>query len=111
MQILKVYNLQIVYESEDTTLSLAFNTFSKRLFANLDVPGGNGEGELYEDPFKSLDFNLQKYFNIDRHELVFSWKIRNLLDEEKVIRSSNGMPYDKYEVGISTSLGFSWKMY
>lgn len=107
----ELYNLQIVYESEDTTMSLAFNTFSKRLFANLDVPGGNGEGELYEDPFKSLDFNLQKYFNIDRHELVFSWKIRNLLDEEKVIRSSNGMPYDKYEVGISTSLGFSWKMY
>ncbi len=113
----ELYNAQVVYESEYVTASLAYNHFSRRLFANL--LGGvefqdaavAGAGEIYEDPFDSLDFALQTRIYADEDVFVVSMKVNNILGESKIIRYQNGLLYDKQDVGTSASLSVKWEMY
>ena len=106
----EIYNFQVVFESDELTGSLAFNTFSKRLFANLDVSVA-GSGEIYEDPFDSLDFSLQKRIFLDTDIIVIGFKARNILGSEKILRSRNGLIYDEYDVGQSFSLSVERKFF
>ncbi len=112
----ELYNAQVVYQDESWQASLAFNRYSRRVFAITDAPGntvGGGEYLVYEEPFASLDLNIKRTFYIDSTELVIGFKASNLLDEsiERTIANLGGLPYEAYEVGQTYGLSVELKRF
>lgn len=100
----ELYNFQIVYENEKNTAALSWNTFSKRVYF-VD----EGAGEIYEQPFSSLNFNYKLKFEREEDEFTVGLKATNLLGDNLERTYKNGLPYESYDIGQSFSVSVQWK--
>ncbi len=122
----ELYNLQIVYQDDQFTASLAYNHFSERLRGLFNADGKNKHA-VYEQPFDSLDFNFKAKFYTDGSEFEVGFKVQNILDEKvkyeaallapafelispEYLRSVRA-PYEDWEVGVTYSLSVGWRQY
>lgn len=98
-----IVNAQIGYDDEQngTKATLLFNTSGERIS---DV-GSSGIPDVYEQPFKQLDFTLSKEFHKNWR---FKLKLSNLLDDEVKYLVGNETQRN-YKKGREIVLGISWK--
>lgn len=97
-----VVNLQLGYEHpEGTDLSLMFNRAGRRI-AEVGV---QGQPDIHEESFNSLDFQL-------RHPFADGWKwtlrLRNLLDP-KVRYTQGGLSTREYRKGREIAVSLEWQ--
>lgn len=102
----KLFNFQLAHNSDLWSGSLALNWFSERIEL-ISLFGG----EVFEQPFASLDFNISRKFISSNSEYKIGFKLKNLLEEKAEFEYANGLPYDTYKVGISGSLSFELTHY
>lgn len=111
----ELFNLQVVYEDDVVTASLAYNWFSERIAAINEEGAGGAAGLdrvlIYEQPFNALDFNLKYRIFSGEDVFVVGLKIKNLLNEKTELLYGNGLVYDTWEVGQSASLSFEWQQF
>ncbi len=96
-----VVNLQFGFDSDDGKhgATLAYNVFGERVFT-----GGIGDiPDSYEQPFNALDLSYS-YYMTDKFTMKF--KMRNLLDEDVVIKQGD---VDFYEKTVGQSFSFNMK--
>ena len=122
----ELYNLQLTYESDVHTVSLAYNHFSERLISMRSADGKNKHA-VYEQPFNSLNFNYKSSLYIEDSVFEFGFKVTNILNERverkaallaPSIESARDpsladirLPYDDYEVGVTYGVSITWKQY
>ena len=122
----ELYNLQIVYQSDRFTASLAYNRFSERLRGLFNADGRNKHA-VYEQPFDSLDFNFKTTFYTESSEFELGFKVQNILDDKVEFEAALlapeieifapeylqnvRAPYEEWEVGVTYSLSIGWKQY
>jgi outer membrane receptor protein involved in Fe transport len=98
----EIYNFQLVYDDESLTISLAWNRFSKRIFAKTQ------SGLVWEQPFSSIDLSVRKKYMWDSADITVGLTAKNMLDESVDIRYENGFQYDYYREGVT--IGLSLKL-
>jgi len=104
-------NLDLSYKADwnkstNSMITLAYNTFGKRLF----VAGSQGAGDIFEMPFNSLDATINTMFN--KH-IGFDLSISNILnptvkfEQEFDTQNLNFSEFKKgFTVGASLSYNF-----
>lgn len=98
-----VVNLQLGYEDPDGggDATLLFNRFGRRI----SQVGVQGQPDIYEESFDSLDFQL-------RYRLADDWRwslrLRNLLDPN-VQYSQGGLPVRTYRRGREIMASLEWR--
>lgn len=107
-----VFNFKFGYDNYFTRRSaiFLFNVFGERI----DVLGLNGNPDIYEQPFKRLDFVLKWGLNDTYDEQVkkigytVTFKAKNLLDSSRETTQQDKV-VERYDPGRSYSLSFSMK--
>ena len=98
-----VVNLQLGYGHPDAAFdaNLLFNRSGRRI----SEVGVQGQPDIYEETFDSLDFQL-------RHRLAPDWRgtlrLRNLLDPQ-VSYTQGGLPTREYRKGRELMLSLEWR--
>lgn len=97
-----VANMQMGYDSDngEHSASLVYNVFGPRII----IPGANGFEDGQEQPFHSVDLVYTYYPNFNT---TVRFRVRNLLDEEKVIEQE-GIAILSETVGTAIDLRFSY---
>ncbi|UXP30590.1 TonB-dependent receptor [Reichenbachiella agarivorans] len=96
---------------DNSKLGMDVGLFYNVRGATLTIVGGGIFPDIYEQPFHSLNFNLNKSFGINRKSSV-SFGIDNILNSERRVdytgyKASN-QPYTRYSPG--TSFNVSYKL-
>ena len=104
-----LYNAQIVYKNETSSLSLAWNYFSERITILVSNGDNRNKTTVLEQPRHALDFNAKHKFYIDDVEYSVGFKATNLLDENFEEQYYTGLFYDGYERGTSYTLSLGAK--
>jgi len=100
-----VVNVQLGYDSKEQGInaSLLFNKFGERI----SEAGTSGRPDIYEQPFNQIDF-------VYTHQLTqawkFSFKAKNLLDDEVVFLQGNEITRT-FNRGRGFSLGVSYDVF
>jgi len=99
-----VLNLQLGFDSPNGahTVTLAYNTFSERLF----FAGRDGVPDAYEQPFNSLDL-VYSFFPTDRLSMKF--RVQNLLDESLSIEQA-GTEVISQDYGTTLKFDVKWNL-
>ena len=100
-----VFNIQIGYDNKEKEInsSLLFNVFGERI----SEAGTSGKPDVYEQPFKQLDFVYSQKF---LEHFSLSFKAKNLLNDE-VLFLVGDETARSFSKGRSFSLGLSYDIY
>ena len=102
-------NLDLSYKADwnktsNTTFTMAYNTFGKRLF----VAGSQGAGDIFEMPFNSLDATINTMFN--KH-IGFDLSISNILNPSVSFEQeydTQNLDFSKFNKGVTIGASLSY---
>ena len=102
-------NLDLSYKADwskisNTTFTLAYNTFGKRLF----VAGSQGAGDVFEMPFNSLDATINTMFN--KH-IGLDLSISNILNPSVRFEqeyTNQNLNFSKFNKGVTIGASLSY---
>lgn len=96
-----VINLQLGYTGERDEVNLLWNRFGNRI----SEVGVQGQPDIYEEAYNSLDFLYRHAFN-DEWRITF--RLRNLLDSE-IRFSQGGLDTRLYQKGREALVSLEWR--
>ncbi len=98
-----VINLNLGWDAPNGNHSatLAYNVFDERII----IPGIDGQGDSYEQPFHSLDIVYSYY---PTYSSTLKFKVQNILDESKEIEFEDTLLRSETK-GMAFEVAFTWE--
>jgi outer membrane receptor protein involved in Fe transport len=98
-----VINLNLGWDAPNGNHSatLAYNVFDERII----IPGIDGQGDSYEQPFHSLDIVYSYY---PTYSSTLKFKVQNILDQSKEIEFEDTLLRSETK-GMAFEVAFTWE--